>query len=133
MAINSFAFAKASHEKTIQKNMARMEKLLKECRDIPTGVKLEFPKVREKLPPQYKEFETLFSKSSSDQLPEPKIYDHKIELTNGERPPIEPLRTQPTEQLRETKRYIINNLHKGFIESSYGPNAAPILFVKKPD
>ena len=37
------------------------------------------------------------------------------------------------EQLSETKRYIVENLHKGFIEPSSSPYAAPILFAKKAD
>jgi hypothetical protein len=35
-----------------------------------------------------------------------------------------------TLELEETKRYLLDNLSKGFIEPSQSPFAAPILFVK---
>jgi hypothetical protein len=38
-----------------------------------------------------------------------------------------------TLELEETKRYLLDNLSKGFIEPSQSPFAAPILFVKKAD
>jgi hypothetical protein len=38
-----------------------------------------------------------------------------------------------TEELEEVKRYLIENLNKGFIEPSQAPFAAPILFVRKAD
>jgi hypothetical protein len=44
-----------------------------------------------------------------------------------------PLRHQSTDELRAVKQYLIENLHKGFIDASKAPFAAPILFVKKPN
>ena len=38
-----------------------------------------------------------------------------------------------TEELEEVKRYLLENLNKGFIEPSQAPFAAPILFVRKAD
>ena len=35
------------------------------------------------------------------------------------------------EQLHKLKRYILDNLYKGFITSLNAPYAAPILFAKK--
>jgi transposase InsO family protein len=37
------------------------------------------------------------------------------------------------EELREVKKYLEENLHKGFIAHSTAPFAAPVLFVKKPN
>ena len=37
------------------------------------------------------------------------------------------------EELKVVKKYLVNNLDKGFIEPSQAPFAAPVLFVKKPD
>ena len=34
-------------------------------------------------------------------------------------------------ELEEVKRYLLDNLNKGFIEPSQSPFAAPVLFVKK--
>src|SRR5436190_13939238 len=42
-----------------------------------------------------------------------------------------PLYKQSTKKLFATKKYIEENLHKGFIEPSQVPFAAPILFIKK--
>ena len=36
-----------------------------------------------------------------------------------------------TEELEEVKRYLTDNLSKGFIEPSQAPFVSPILFVKK--
>jgi hypothetical protein len=36
-------------------------------------------------------------------------------------------------KLKTVKKYLINNLDKGFIEASQALYAAPVLFVKKPD
>ena len=44
-----------------------------------------------------------------------------------------PLYQQTAEELRELKRYLIENLDKGFIEASQAPFASPILFVQKPN
>jgi len=37
------------------------------------------------------------------------------------------------EELEVVKKYLVENLDKGFIEPSQAPFAAPVLFVKKPD
>ena len=88
--------------------------------------------VLEKLPTQYKEFQALFSKRASDTLAEPRLgKDHKFELTESNKLTFEPLRRMSEEQLHELKRYILDNLHKGFITPSNAPYAAPILFAKK--
>jgi hypothetical protein len=90
--------------------------------------------VRRRLPAQYSEFEPLFSRRDSDSLPEHKpTVDHKIDLTSENTLTFEPLRRMTDEQLSETKRYIVDNLHKGFIEPSNAPYAAPILFARKPN
>ena len=90
--------------------------------------------VRTKLPPQYQEFAALFSRRDSDALPDRRPgVDHKIELTGPNTLTFEPLRKMTDEQLSEAKRYIMDHLHKGFIEPSNAPHAAPILFARKED
>ena len=44
-----------------------------------------------------------------------------------------PLYQQSAAELEEVKRYLAENLHKGFIEPSQAPFTSPILFVKKPN
>ena len=36
-----------------------------------------------------------------------------------------------TEELKAVKKYLEENLHKGFIEPSQAPFAAPVLFIQK--
>jgi hypothetical protein len=38
-----------------------------------------------------------------------------------------------TAKLKTIKKYLINNLNKGFIKASQALYTAPMLFVKKPD
>jgi transposase InsO family protein len=91
-------------------------------------------RVQQELPTAYQDLADVFSRTASDQLPPRRPYDHKIQLTDGftaENLTYSPLRHQSTEELQAVKQYIIENLHKGFIEASQAPFAAPILFVKK--
>ena len=43
------------------------------------------------------------------------------------------LHQQTIEELLATKKYIVENLGKGFINSGQAPFAAPILFARKGD
>ena len=92
-------------------------------------------RVRETLLEPYQDLTDAFSKAASDSLPPRRPYDHKIQLTGGTIDDLSytPLRHQSTDELRAVKQYLIENLHKGFIEASQAPFAAPILFVKKHD
>jgi hypothetical protein len=91
--------------------------------------------VQERLPKEYTEFADVFSKAASDTLPPRRPYDHKIQLTGDTTDALSfsPLRHQSTEELQAIKQYLVENLHKGFIDASKAPFAAPILFVKKPN
>jgi len=78
----------------------------------------------------------VFSKEASNVLPPLRAYNHKIQLHNPEDIDglgYSPLRKQSTQQLLEVKRFLEENLKKGFIEDSSAPFASPILFVKKHD
>jgi Reverse transcriptase (RNA-dependent DNA polymerase) len=92
-------------------------------------------RVQENLPEEYRDIIDAFSKAASDTLPPRRPYDHKIQLTddNTDGLSYSPLRHQSADELRAVKQYLIENLHKGFIEASQAPFAAPILFVKKSD
>ena len=77
----------------------------------------------------------MFSKEASDTLPPHRTYDHKIQLedpASASSLSYSPLYHQSAAELEEVKRYITENLDKGFIEPSQAPFASPILFVKKP-
>lgn len=87
------------------------------------------------IPPEYEDYADVFSKAESDILPPHRLYDHKITLEgDGEKAlKYSPLYKMSLEELETVKKYITDNLHKGFIEPSQAPFAAPILFVRKAD
>ena len=85
------------------------------------------------LPPQYHEFLDIFSKDDADKLPPlcPGV-DHEIKMEPGTQALSGPLYGMSREELKVLKKYLTENLNKGFIRASSSPAAAPVLFVKKP-
>lgn len=88
-----------------------------------------------KIPQEFSDFADVFSKAESDILPPHRSYDHKIILEgDGEKGlKYSPLYRMSLNELETVKKWIVDNLSKGFIEPSQAPFAAPILFVKKAD
>jgi transposase InsO family protein len=89
--------------------------------------------VAERLPKQYQYLKEVFSKRESNVLPPHRYYDHKIQLEAPLPDAYSPLYRQSTEELKVLREYLLENLDKGFIESSQSPFASPVLFVKKSD
>jgi hypothetical protein len=85
------------------------------------------------LPKEYTDLREGFSKAASDTLAPHRPYDHRIELEAENTLGYSPLRQHSIEELLAAKKYIEENLHKGFIEPSQAPFASPILFVRKAD
>ena len=83
------------------------------------------------LPKRYQDLKHIFSKAASDKLPPHRPYDHKIELEAENTLSYCPLYKQSETELLATKKYLTENLPKGFIVPSQAPFASPILFVKK--
>jgi len=71
----------------------------------------------------------VFSKIELDKLTPHRKYDHKIELTEEPNLGYSPLRKYTKEELQTIKKYITENLDKGFISASSAPFTAPILFT----
>lgn len=89
----------------------------------------------QQVPPSHHDWLHVFSKKASDTLPPRRTYDHKIQLVQGKSESdltYSPLYKMSLEELEITKKYLEENLDKGFIEPSQAPFAAPVLFVKKP-
>lgn len=85
------------------------------------------------LPEQYREFSSVFSKSSFDQLPLRRSWDHAIELEPGSKPKfckVYPLNLDEQKQLDD---FIEENLATGRIHPSKSPMASPVFFIKKKD
>jgi len=85
------------------------------------------------LPDRYTAFADVASKEALDLLPPHRLYDYVIDLEGPNTLGYSPLYKMTTAELEETKRYLTENLCKGFIEPSQAPFSAPILFVKKAD
>lgn len=93
-------------------------------------------KIKKTVPTEYHEYLDVFSKAESDVLPiaRPGV-DHRIKLNEGRTPEelrFNPLYKMSLEESEACKKYIVENLQKGFLESSHAPWAAPVLFVPKP-
>jgi hypothetical protein len=84
------------------------------------------------LPPHLLEFLDVFSHKDADTLPPHRDCDHNIELKPGTAPPFGPLYNMSLEELKVLRKWLTENLEKGFIRASTSPAAAPVLFAKKP-
>ncbi|KJZ68122.1 hypothetical protein HIM_12487 [Hirsutella minnesotensis 3608] len=93
---------------------------------------------REKLPPHYHEYLSVFNRDQADQLPPHRPgCDHKIQLEKGadgkeKEPPWGPLYGMSREELIVLRKTLTELLDKGFIRASSSPASAPVLFVRKP-
>jgi hypothetical protein len=85
------------------------------------------------VPPEYHKYLKIFEKVNADKLPPHHPYDHKIPLGDGFQPPFGPLYFLSHPELAELKRWLDENLSKGFIRASSSTAMAPILFLKKGD
>lgn len=68
----------------------------------------------------------------ADKLPPHRACDHKIELLLGKLPPSGPLYNMSEDELLVLRKFLDENLTKGFIRISKSPAASPVLFAKKP-
>lgn len=93
-------------------------------------------KIETTVPQSYHKWLDVFSKNESDLLPERRPgVDHKIELDTGHTADelhYSPLYKMSLDEAEACRKYIVENLAKGFIESSHAPWAAPVLFAPKP-
>ncbi len=79
-------------------------------------------------------FADLFEKENFDELPEPKTWDHAIELTPNVNANLDckvyPLNRN---EQAELDKFLDENLASGRIRPSKSPMASPFFFVKKKD
>ena len=85
------------------------------------------------VPCQYHDFLPLFTKKGADKLPPHRYVDHEIPLEADKKPPMGRMYSMSTTELQEIRKWIEENLSKGFIRASSSSCASPILFVKKKD
>ena len=84
------------------------------------------------LPKLYTAFLDCFSRKEADTLPKHGPYDHAIHLKEGASAPASALYGMSRDEALELRRYLDENLSKGFIRASRSDAAAPVLFAKKP-
>jgi hypothetical protein len=75
----------------------------------------------------------MFFKSKSDKLSLHRLYNHKIKLKDNNTLKYSLLYKITTAKLKTVKKYLINNLNKGFIKANQALYTAPVFFVKKLD
>ncbi|OWT42324.1 retrovirus polyprotein [Pochonia chlamydosporia 170] len=85
-----------------------------------------------KVPEHYHEFLKVFDQTEADKLPPHRHCDHEIELQPGTTPPHGPLYGMSEDELVVLRKFLQENLDKGFIRASTSPAASPVLFAKKP-
>jgi len=93
----------------------------------------DYQRLKSLIPPKYHSFLPLFWESIANKIPPHRPYDHRISLKEGFEPPFGPLYSLAHHMLEACKKWIEENLDKGFIRASSSPAGAPILFVKKGD
>jgi hypothetical protein len=85
-----------------------------------------------KVPEWLRDYLKVFDQREPDVLPPHRDDDHSIELQPGKTPPAGPLYSMSRDELLVLKKWLEENLSKGFIRTSTSPAAAPVLFAKKP-
>ena len=84
-------------------------------------------------PKEYQDFATLFSEKEANRLPPYRPGDHRIQLHEGTTPSFGPRYSLSKQELEALRKWLDDNLAKGFIRTLLSPAGSPILFVKKKD
>ena len=73
-----------------------------------------------------------FLARKANELPPRRAWDHKIDLIPGKEPPYQKNRPLSPPELRVVRKWLDDNLDKGFIRESRARCAAPLLLAAKP-
>jgi predicted aspartyl protease len=93
----------------------------------------EMAQISETVPAAYHKFLPLFSEAEANELPPHCPYDHRIPLKEGFTPPFGPIYSLSRTELEALKKWLEENLSKGFIRASSSRAGAPFLLLKKGD
>jgi len=86
------------------------------------------------IPKEYRDLSEVFDKEKAQHLPPHRgSLDHAIDLEEGTKPTFGPIYNLSETELTVLKKYIDENLARGFIRPSTSPFGAPVLFAKKKD
>jgi hypothetical protein len=114
----------------------RKSSATKQCgEDHPTETAKKEPQPsKDIVPREYEEYRELFQeKERSQSLPKHQPWDHEIPLEKGQTPKFMPTYRLTEQQLTELRKYLDQNLEKGYIRPSTSSAGYPILFVPKKD
>lgn len=85
-----------------------------------------------KLPEYLHDFADVFSRPASEELPPHRPQDHDIRIQKEKQLPHKKSYGMTRDELAAAKKYIDENLAKGFIRTSTSPCASPVILAKKP-
>ncbi|KAJ1576444.1 hypothetical protein NDA12_004981 [Ustilago hordei] len=85
------------------------------------------------IPKPYQHLQDVFDEVEADKLPHHTEHDLHLELIEGGKPPQGPLYLKGPKEMSELRRYLDENLEKGFIRPLKSPARSPVLFVPKKD
>ncbi|SOV08445.1 uncharacterized protein UDID_17393 [Ustilago sp. UG-2017a] len=85
------------------------------------------------IPKPYQHLRDVFDEVEADKLPHHTEHDLHLELIEGGKPPQGPLYLKGPKEMSELRKYLDENLEKGFIRPSKSPARSPVLFVPKKD
>ncbi|KAJ1581974.1 hypothetical protein NDA12_006559 [Ustilago hordei] len=85
------------------------------------------------IPKPYQHLQDVFDEVEADKLPHHTEHDLHVKLIEGGKPPQGPLYLKGPKEMPELRRYLDENLEKGFIRPSKSLAQSPVLFVPKKD
>ena len=89
--------------------------------------------LEEQIPKEFHEYLDVFSEEKAARFPEPRSWDHKIEMKESFVPKsFKTYNLTPQEQI-ELDKFLKENSEKGYIRPSQSPMASPFFFVDKKD
>ena len=89
--------------------------------------------LEDQIPREYHEFLDIFDEKKADRFPDPRPWDHKIEMKEGFVPKAFKAYNLTPEEQTELDKFLKDNLEKRYIRPSQSPMATPFFFVKKKD
>ena len=94
--------------------------------------KKEIP-LNQQIPADYHEYLDVFDEEKADRFPDPRPWDHKIDLKDGFLPKSFKTYNLTPEEQSELDKFLKDNLGKDYICPSQSPMGSPFFFVKKKD
>jgi len=121
-------------------NKDRRQKRVSDSADTEKGQSDQQVRVKRELhtslgvPQEYQKWAHLFREEvTAVALPRHQPWDHEIKLEPGTKPTFGPIYALSEKELEVLRKYLDENLKKGFIRKSESPAGYPILFVEKKD